>query len=258
MAPAAIASAVEGSSDPTDKTLVIRQVTPDIVTFSVPFSRAGMIPIGGRSTAIRLPSGIFVYASTPCSVATKKVLESMGGDVKWLVTPDGEHSMYISEYVEAYPTAKPIGVTRVKDKKPDIQWAGLFGSGGENQQYGFEPDITLHQVSAHTNHELTAIHHPSQTLLQADLLFNLPPNEQYSRAGGIPGLFKLFGGGKAMSPGTSVHSAMATGVLKDKELFKKEVQPILAAKWQRIIPCHGDVIETNGRAEWDKVWAKYQ
>lgn len=30
----------------------------------------------------------------------------MGGEVKWLVTPDGEHAMFISEYVEAYPNAK--------------------------------------------------------------------------------------------------------------------------------------------------------
>lgn len=41
-------------------------------------------------------------------------------------------------------------------------------------------------------------------------------------------------------------------------MFKTEVQPILAAKWERIIPCHGEVIESDGRAQWDKVWAKYQ
>lgn len=71
-------------------------------------------------------------------------------------------------------------------------------------------------MSSHVNHELTAIHHPSQTLLQADLLFNLPATEQYSRAGGLPTLTKLFGGGKGMSPGSAVHSTMAGAVVKDK------------------------------------------
>ena len=40
-------------------------------------------------------------------------------------------------------------------------------------------------------------------------------------------------------------------------LLKRELAPIHAAKWDRIIPCHGEVIETGGRAAWDKIWAKY-
>ena len=43
----------------------------------------------------------------------------------------------------------------------------------------------------------------------------------------------------------------------DSRLMKRELAPIMAAKWDRIIPCHGDVIETGGRAAWDKVWAKF-
>jgi hypothetical protein len=124
---AALAKSVEDSKDPRDKTLVIRKVTDDIVIFSVPFVRAfcsmrtsfwriafadtsqarvGFIPIGGRSTAIRLPSGIFIYVSTALTPATRAVIDKMGGEVKWLVTPDGEHSMYIEEYTKAFPDAK--------------------------------------------------------------------------------------------------------------------------------------------------------
>ena len=33
-------SAAENSEDPRDKTMVIRQVTPEIITFSVPFVRS--------------------------------------------------------------------------------------------------------------------------------------------------------------------------------------------------------------------------
>ncbi|WVQ98280.1 hypothetical protein IAU59_005403 [Kwoniella sp. CBS 9459] len=278
-------SLVESSTDSRDQTLVIRQVTPDIVTFSVPFTRAGLVPIGGRSTAVRIPrapkptvgenaiqpapqppagqegvagSEVFVYVSTPLTKATIETLKGLG-EVKWLVTPDGEHGMHIQEYVDHYPGAQPIGVERFKEKKPNIPWAGLFGpnTDGDTKKYGFEPEISLHQVSAHVNHELTAIHHPSGTLIQADMLFNLPPTEQYSRNGGIPSLMKLTGSGKSMSPGGKVHDLMANQISKDKELLKKELKPINAAKWDRIIPCHGDVIETGGRVAWDQVWAKF-
>ncbi|KAK1921751.1 hypothetical protein DB88DRAFT_499084 [Papiliotrema laurentii] len=245
------------SSDPGDKDLVIRQVTPEIITFSRPFTRGGMA-IGGRGTAVKLPNNeIFLYVSTPHTPATAETIARFGGKVGWLVTPDGEHGIFFEEYVKAYPDAQKIGVKRFKDKLPNVQWTGLFGEGGENKQYGFEPHITLHNVSTHVNDELVAIHHDSGTLIQADMLFNLPPTEQYSRAGGLPVLAKLLGGGKTMSPGGFLHEKMVGALAKDKELLKRELAPIHAAKWDRIIPCHGEVIETGGRAAWDKIWAKY-
>ncbi|KAK8847594.1 hypothetical protein IAR55_005453 [Kwoniella newhampshirensis] len=276
-----ISKLVEASTDERDKTLVIRQVTPEIVTFSTPFTRGGVLPIGGRSTAVKLSrppkptvgttsiqpaaqsgsssdSEVFLYVSTPLTPATKDALKSMG-EVKWLVTPDGEHGMFIKEYVDFYKDAKAIGVERFKEQKPEIPWVGLFGKNtdGEQKKYGFEPEISLHQVTAHMNHELTAVHHPSGTLLQADMLFNLFPEEQYSRSGGLPFFFKMVSGWKTMSPGGKMHDLMASSVAKDKELIKKELQPINAAKWDRVIPCHGDVIETGGRVAWDKVWGKF-
>lgn len=36
-------------ANPAD-VMVIRDITPNVVTFSVPFKRFGMIPIGGRGT----------------------------------------------------------------------------------------------------------------------------------------------------------------------------------------------------------------
>ena len=97
---------LNSSSDPNDKTLVIRQVVPSILTFSIPFARFGTVPIGGRSTAIRHASGnVLVYASHPHTNATAQILAGLG-KVKWLVTPDGEHTMHIQTYAKAYPDAQ--------------------------------------------------------------------------------------------------------------------------------------------------------
>jgi hypothetical protein len=60
-----------------------------------------------------------------------------------------------------------------------------------------------------------AIHHPSKTMIEGDMLFNLPPNEQYSKSK-LPFLFKLTGSGSSMSPGGHVHALMIKGVVKDK------------------------------------------
>jgi hypothetical protein len=59
---------------------VIRNITPNLTTFSTPFSRFGVIPIGGRSTAVKLSGekGVWVLASTPFDEPTKSRLQEMG------------------------------------------------------------------------------------------------------------------------------------------------------------------------------------
>lgn len=65
------------------------------------------MPIGGRSTAVRLgDKGVFVYVSHPLTPATEQALKQLGGEVKWLVTPDGEHGMNIKAWADAFPNAK--------------------------------------------------------------------------------------------------------------------------------------------------------
>lgn len=39
-------------------------------------------------------------------------------------------------------SARTIGVTRHKDKMPEVKWTGLFGLGGESQKYGFEDEVS--------------------------------------------------------------------------------------------------------------------
>lgn len=43
-------------ANPAD-VMVIRDLTSNVVTFSVPFKRFGMIPIGGRGTLGEYPTG---------------------------------------------------------------------------------------------------------------------------------------------------------------------------------------------------------
>ena len=76
---------------------------------SISQTRAGLFAIGGRSTAVKLPNNdVFLYVSTPHSPATAATIAKMGGPVKYLVTPDGEHGMYMEEYTKAYPEAKCV------------------------------------------------------------------------------------------------------------------------------------------------------
>lgn len=65
-------------SDP-EKVMVIRKVTPEITTFSTPFSRFGKIKIGGRGTLVRMATGsLAVFSPVALTDTVKKETESQG------------------------------------------------------------------------------------------------------------------------------------------------------------------------------------
>lgn len=50
-----------------------------LTTLSRPFLRFGIIPFGGRSTAIRMKDGgVWVLASTPLDDGTKSTIDNLG------------------------------------------------------------------------------------------------------------------------------------------------------------------------------------
>ncbi|KAL0956036.1 hypothetical protein HGRIS_002208 [Hohenbuehelia grisea] len=123
--------------------IVIREVTKDVWTFSRPFTLFDWIPIGGRSTAIKLSDGsVWVIASTPLSDETNKTLNDLG-PVKYIVSPNGVHWMFLGEYKDAFPDAKLLGTQMAAKKALSKGWKfdGVLGSDPADTQYGFENDV---------------------------------------------------------------------------------------------------------------------
>lgn len=233
--------------------IVIREVVPGVTIFSKPFARFGLVPFGGRSTAIKLNNGdVFVFVSTPLSDETKSTLDTMG-TVKYLVTPDSLHSLYITEYVKAYPNAKAIGVAPLIEKKKDIQWAGAFGKDEPGTTYGYEPELTECYFSGFQNKDVAFYHVASKSLIVADLLFNLPAKEQYSKSKHSPNsIFASW-----LNPWAGFHKTFINGVVTDKAAMARDAKTVASWDFERIIPCHGDVIEGKGKEAWTTAYANY-
>jgi hypothetical protein len=124
----------------------------------------------------------------------------------------------------------------------------------------FDAEFEYEYVSAHMNKELVFNHKPTKTLIEADLIFNLPAVEQFSKTGvdatsGI--LTKIFRAinntqGAAMGQRRFIWYAISSG---DRKGYAKSVEKINAFDFDRIIPCHGDVIETGGKGIFQKIMA---
>ncbi|KAJ7253685.1 hypothetical protein B0H12DRAFT_1116186 [Mycena haematopus] len=235
--------------------LVIREVTPEITTFSKPFARFGFLPFGGRSTAVRLSTGdVWVLASTPLTPDTKAAIDKLG-PVKWIMGADAVHHMFLGQYKKEYPEAKVIGVEALVEKKKadGLVLDGAYGKDTPDTKYGFEDEIYACYFSGFANKDVAWFHASSKTLIVADLLFNLPGNEQYSKSKSnakVP----IFG---KLDPWGSVHKRFVWGQGKDKTAMARDAKTVLGWAPERIIMCHGDVIETEGTKAWASAYSKY-
>ncbi|KAJ7484474.1 hypothetical protein FB451DRAFT_85628 [Mycena latifolia] len=233
-----------------DKLTVVREVATNLWTFSRPFTMLKILPMGGRSTAIKMTNGgVWVLASTPLDAETKAKIDELGP-----VHPDAYHHMYLAEFKKSYPSAKLIApAATVARADKTLVFDGVWGSDPPETKYGFEEDIKACYFSGFKNKDVAFFHPASATLIEADLLFNLPCTEQYSKtksSGKIP----LLGG---VGPSSWLHSKFSASMGEDKAAMKRDVKAVADWDFHRIIPCHGDVIETGGKQAWLAAYKAY-
>lgn len=245
---------------------VIRHVTSNITTLSTPFLRFGLAKVGGRGTAIRLQSGgVAVFSPVELTPDVKKAVASLG-HVKYIIAPDIEHHIFLGPWHREYPNAKvlgPEGLQEKRDKQGNekVPFAVVFSKvnkDGLRVDPEFDADFDYEYVDSHVSKELVLLYRPERTIIQADLIFNLPATEQYSKTGesaetGIA--TKLMCGFSSTKGSALAQARFAWYVLSqgDREGFRKSMEKINQWDFDRMIPCHGDVIETGGKEVFRKV-----
>ncbi|KAF7318198.1 hypothetical protein HMN09_00328100 [Mycena chlorophos] len=242
-------------ASPNIPELVIREVTPEITIFSKPFSRFGLLPFGGRSTAVKLSTGdVWVLASTPLTEDTKAAIDVLG-PVKWIVSADAVHHLFLGQFKKAYPEAKTIGVAALvpKKAKEGLTLDGVYGRDAPETKYGFEDEIYACYFDGFANKDIAFFHAASKTLIVADLLFNLPGTEQYSKTT-AKSRVPLVG---SIDPWGGLHKRFVWGQGKDKAAMTRDAKTVLSWGPERIIMCHGDVIESKGSDAWAAAYSKY-
>ena len=176
-----------------------------------------------------------------------------------------EHHMFLGDWHKAYPQARVIGpgellAKRASQRHENIPFSSLFAKENKDSfRIGedFDHDFDYEFVDGHANQELVFCYRPDRTLIQADLMFNLPATEQYSRSSSSSSssgkvnwgpLTKMFIG----MMNTSGSATWQKRVIwygtssKDRNSFNASIARINTWDFDRIIPCHGDVLESPG------------
>lgn len=251
--------------------MVIRRITPQILTCSTPFLRMGRIKIGGRGTIVKLrDNSLAVFSPVALTDTVKQQMqeELQSTDVKYITALDREHHIFLESWHKEWPQAIVIGpdsLPEARDKQgyfkiPQDRWK-LFKKGDQSSwtvDETFDAEFDREYNAAHANHELLFNHKPSRTLIEADVMFNLPATEQFSKTGQSPtsGLLTRLmcyinsTSGEAKAQKRFIWYGISA---MDRKGFNASVSRVSAWDFDRIIPCHGDVIEKDGKGIFDKI-----
>jgi hypothetical protein len=169
----------------THKRTVIRDITPKITTFGVPFNRFApfeyrkFVAVGNRATAIRLHDGrILLLNPVPLEPAVQTRLTALGG--VHLIASDLGHHLSVKSYLDVWPEAKTIGVPGLESKRKDVKWDFICGdwlTGGPEDEFCFTQDFETVMFEGFITYCVAWYHKPTKTLIQSDLLMNLPCTE---------------------------------------------------------------------------------
>lgn len=210
-----------------------------------------------------------VYSPVALTDHVKGLITSMNSPIKYIIAPDIEHHIFIGDWKEAFPNAKIIGPHGLAEKrgkndktKDTAQLDYTFSPKDRHNPKifdDFNEEFDTVYFPSHPNREIVVFHKPTKTLLEADLFFNLPATQQFEKekGGARQGILtKLF---------TPVWSTSGTAIwqkrfiwyllaAKNRNEWKESLTIINRWDFERVIPCHGDVIETGGKSVFRKMF----
>lgn len=215
---------------------MLKQLAPDLWVSDQPFSILG-VHIGTRMTVVRLgSSGLFIHAPVTLTPELQRELDDLG-PVQAVVAPSAMHHLFIGDYMRAYPKAQFFAAEGVAKKRPELRFHGVLGDRPEFL-WGSDIDQIPIRGTPKTN-EVVFFHRASRTLLVTDWFFNFThATSLWTRL-----YLRLTGGlGGPRQP------RVIRPFITDKAAARESTDRILEWDFDRVIVCHGDVIETGGHA----------
>lgn len=217
---------------------------------------------------MRLTTGsLAVFSPVALTLAAKAAVQELGNNVQYLIAPDIEHHIFLSDWHAEYPNAHVIAPEGLEEKRAGdssityrVPISTTFLAREKhkaNVTEEFDSDFEYEYVDTHPNKELVFFFKPERALIEADYLFALPATEQYSRSPepankGI--LTKIFIALNSVEGDAWWYKRVLWYVFGSKQGFVTSTKRIAKWDFDMLIPCHGDVIEHGAKGVFEKMF----
>ncbi len=229
--------------NPNDTNVKLLPIASDLWTATQPLRFLGLA-VGSRMIVVRLPSQDLVLISPIKLEERDRETLNQLGTVRHLIAPNLFHHLSISSAQAIYPQSTVWGVAGLPEKRPDLNVEQLLtqpGSFENTLDYlpfkGFESILPR---GIKPVHETVFFHRPSRTLILTDIAFNFDRNSSLS----IRLAAQVLGSYETLRP-----SRLEKWGSRDKVAVEASVRQVLAWDFDRVIPGHGSILETGGKAQ---------
>lgn len=226
---------------------VVRQLSKDLWVVERGYIFLGQIDVGGRTSIVRLSDGgLFVHAPLALTPVLKKAIDQIGV-MKVVIAPNTEHVDFIEQWKAFYPNACYLGPPGCLSSLSHIPFTReLTRDNAVDQTLARSHISQFFIASAPFFNETLFVHHPTQTLFCTDFFWAYPTDPDVPRP--------TLAWGWAMN---NVYKPIYDWILvKDQQEFMHTLKAVLSTKFLRIVPCHGDIVESNGPQVLSNFFAK--
>lgn len=191
--------------------------------------------IGRIMSVMRLSSGgLFVQSPAQLTDDLQAALSELG-DVRFVAPASKLHGhLYMDQYRAAFPDVELLATPGLPPKRSDLTFDGLLGSTPDPR---WSSDID--QVAIMGGRSITEIafyHQPSKTVIMGDTGYHISESSPMktrliARLGGI-----------YRQVGAPLDYRI---LLRNESTLRRSIQHVLAWEFDRLIPGHGEIIESN-------------
>lgn len=213
---------------------MLRELDTSLWVEQVPLRFLGL-QLGRNMVVIRLgDGGLLVQCPAPLSDELRAALDELG-PVRFVMPASALHGhLFMEQYQDAYPHIELFAAPGLAKRRPDLSFAGELGA---------EPDprwVAQLDQALFRGHklfpEVVVLHRPTGTLLVGDFAWHVTP-----RMSAPARLWAGWRQGVRPTPGFRL-------AVRDRDAARASLERILAWDFDRIVPGHGEVVETGGRA----------
>jgi len=215
-----------------DSVSLLQPLAENVWVARQPWSLLGMC-LDKTTTVVRLAHGRLVVHSAGPEMATLAQACAEVGEVGWLVEASKLHDTFAAEAAAVFPE-----VPYLVPKGFPLKLAQGRALSPPPPEWGEEWAVRrLGGVARMQEHVM--LHRPSRTLIVADLVFNLPEANGWSR-------FMLrWLSGLREYPGTS---RLWRSQVRDRGALRRSLDEMLAWDFERVVVGHGETITHDAKA----------
>ncbi|MDE2029469.1 MAG: DUF4336 domain-containing protein [Alphaproteobacteria bacterium] len=193
-------------------------------------------PYSTRMAAIKLSDGgLFIWSPVALYEELKREIDALG-PVRFLVSPNKLHHLYLGAWKAAYPAARMFAPPGLRRRRKDLAFNGDL-TNAPDSGWAADIDQVLMRGSLFMT-EVVFFHRASGTVIFTDLIQNFP----CSWAKGWRGLVMRLDGLVAPNPGAPREWRLS---FLNRRAAREALQKILSWPIERVIIAHGDLPSDN-------------